>query len=304
MAQAPGNIRRARPLLGTFVEICAGGAAPAIIEAAIEEAFGAIARVHRLMSFHDAASDVSRLNREAAIRETAVDSWTYEVLNAALDLYCRSSGIFDITTAPALQELGLLPAGPERPALTSQAKAASSAAIELLRDNRIRFHRPDIAIDLGGIAKGYAVDRAIDALKRCGIPSALVNAGGDLAAFGPAPYRIHIRDPRTPSQLLCAVGVDNEALASSGASFDPIQSPDTGGSAIIDPKTQAPVSAIAGVTVRARTCMTADALTKIVMIAGEAAGGVLDCYGAEALVVPVRGSIFCSSGWGALHLAA
>jgi thiamine biosynthesis lipoprotein len=304
MAQAPGNIRRARPLLGTFVEICAGGAAPAIIEAAMEEAFGAIARVHRLMSFHDAASDVSRLNREAAIRETVIDRWTYEVLDAALGLYCQSSGIFDIATAPALQALGLLPAGPESPASASKAKGVSSAAIELLPGNRVRFHRPDIAIDLGGIAKGYAVDRAIDALKRCGVPSALVNAGGDLAAFGPEPYRIHIRDPRAPSQLLCAVGVDNGALASSGASFDPLRSLDIGGSAIIDAKTQAPVSAIAGVTVRAAACMMADALTKVAMIAGEAAGGVLDHYGAEALVVSACGSISCSSGWGALHLEA
>jgi thiamine biosynthesis lipoprotein len=257
------------------------------VEAAIEEAFGAIERVHELMSFQEAASDVSRLNREGAIRETEVDNWTYEVLEAALDLYRLSGGIFDIAITSA-----------------SRTKGASSAAIELLPDKRVRFHRADIVIDLSGIAKGYAVDRAIDVLKRRGIPSAIVNAGGDLAAYGPEPYRVHIRDPRAPSQLLCAVSVDNAALASSGASFDPLQFSGIEASAIIDPKTRSPVRAITGATVRARSCMMADALTKVVMIAGEAAGSVLAHYGAEALVVSAGGTVSCSGGWGALHLAA
>jgi thiamine biosynthesis lipoprotein len=291
MAQAPGNIRRARPLLGTFVEICAQGAAPAMIEAGIEDAFGAIARVHRLMSFQDTCSDVSKLNGEAAFRETCVDSWTYEVLVAALDLYHRSSGIFDITAGPSC-------------ASTSKTKGASSAAIELLPENRVRFRQRDIAIDLSGIAKGFAVDRAIDGLKRRGIPSALVNAGGDLAAFGPAPYHVHIRDPRNPSQLLCAVRVDNEALASSGASLDLPRPSDIGGPVTIDPKTREPVRGIAGATVRARSCLLADALTKVVMIAGEAAAGLLDHYDAEALIVSAGGTVSCSRGWGALDLAA
>jgi thiamine biosynthesis lipoprotein len=289
MAQAPGKIRRARPLLGTFVEICAEGAALAVMEAAIEDAFGAIARVHRLMSFQDAASDVSKLNREGAARGTEVDSWTYEVLVAALDVYRSSEGIFDSAAGPAY---------------ASRSRDASSSAIELLPGNRVRFHRPDISIDLSGIAKGFAADRAIETLKRHGIPSALVNAGGDLAASGPVPYRCYIRNPRTPSQLLCAATVGNEALASSGASFDPHQSFDIGTPAIIDPKRQAPVHAIAGATVRARSCMIADALTKVVMIAGEAAGGVLSHYGAEAFMVMAGGSISCSRGWGALDLAA
>src|SRR5215475_8008980 len=119
MAQAPGNMRRAQPFLGTFVEICTLGAAPSLMEAAIEDAFCAVARVHRLMSFHDGASDVSKLNRDGAIRETEVDSWTYEVLEAALDLYFRSSGIFDITIAPALQAQGLLPGTPDGAATIS-----------------------------------------------------------------------------------------------------------------------------------------------------------------------------------------
>jgi FAD:protein FMN transferase len=291
MAVAPGNIRRARPLLGTFVEICARGPDPVCLEGAVEEAFGAIARVHLLMSFQDVDSDVNKLNRQAAIRETRVDSWTYEVLEAALDLYRRSCGIFDVTAGPSF-------------ASASKPKNASSAAVELLPDNHVRFHGADIAIDLSGIAKGAAVDRAIAVLKRHGIPSGLVNAGGDLAVYGAGPFRVHIRDPRNPSLPLCAVDLENEALASSGGSFNPFQSADIKDSAVIDPGTQAPVRAVAGVSVRARSCMEADALAKVVMIAGEGAGRLLSQFGAEALVVSAGGPVSCSGGWGALDLAA
>ena len=110
MQAAPDDLRRARPLLGTFVEISASGAASADMEDAIEAAFGAVARVHRLMSFHDRGSDVSRLNRKAKAGAVAVDPWTFEVLAIAQDLHRRSGGAFDIAVAPVLQGLGLLPA--------------------------------------------------------------------------------------------------------------------------------------------------------------------------------------------------
>jgi thiamine biosynthesis lipoprotein len=115
------GIRRARPLLGTFVEIAVAGGTPDAAEAAIDRAFSAIATVHRLMSFHETGSDVSRLNREAASSAVSVHDWTYEVLEAAGDLHRRSGGIFDISVAPALQRLGLLPdvAGVYLPGLSS-----------------------------------------------------------------------------------------------------------------------------------------------------------------------------------------
>src|SRR5215831_4299546 len=109
MPAARDSLRRARPLLGTFVEIAASGAASADMEDAVEAAFAAVARVHRLMSFHDPGSDVSRLNREAKAGAVAVDPWTFEVLEIAQDLHRRSGGAFDIAVAPLLQYLGLLP---------------------------------------------------------------------------------------------------------------------------------------------------------------------------------------------------
>jgi len=301
---ASHSIRRAQPLLGTFVEITAAGAARSDVEKAMESAFAAITQVHRLMSFHDPDSDASRLNRDASARAVRVHPWTFHVLKAAAELHCRSTGVFDISVAPVLQKMGLLPRLGDD--LSSTWMGTPKAEdIELLPGHRIQFLHPGVRIDLGGIAKGFAVDRAIDVLQGQGISSGMVNAGGDLAAFGPDSHTAYIRDPRNPRRLMCRVKVNNEALASTGARFDPFQSSDTMGSAIIDPGTQEPVRTIEGATVRAPSCMVADALTKIVMIAGESAATVLDYYHASALLVLAGGDIRATSDWqSAVHLAA
>jgi thiamine biosynthesis lipoprotein len=297
------KIRRARPLLGTFVEIEVAGAARSEMDAAVNAAFEAIANVHRLMSFHEADSDVSRLNREACVRPTRVDAWTFEVLEAAVELHRRSGGVFDISVAPALQAMGLLPRSMDAPPIATETKLLD--AIELLPEQTVRFRHSDIRIDLGGIAKGFAVDRALEALRRFDMPAGLVNAGGDLAVFGPDPHMIHIRDPRDPSRLICVVEVSNEALASTARRFDPFQSAETTVSAIIDPRTGGSADAVAGATVRAPTCMVADALTKIVMIAGTDASELLEHYSASALLISTDGNVQITPDWHhAVHLAA
>src|SRR5271165_3746740 len=100
--------RRARPLLGTFVEIAVADTSSATADAAIGAAFDAVAQVHALMSFHDPASDVSRLNRAADVGAIATHAWTFDVLATAVELHRRSRGLFNVAVAPVLQTLGLL----------------------------------------------------------------------------------------------------------------------------------------------------------------------------------------------------
>lgn len=296
MTPACASARRARPLLGTFVEVAAYAAARPVVDAAIEEAFQALAEVHGLMSFHERSSDVSRLNREAADHPVPVHPLTYRVLEAALELHRRSAGVFDVGVAPAMEMLGLLPrdGGMEKPAETS---APGSESIELLPECRVRFRDRGIRIDLGGIAKGFAVDLAVATLRRRGIWQGLVNAGGDLAVFGPGPHTIHVRDPRDPSRLVCEVAVRGEALASTGGRFDPCRAARSGGLAVIDPRRRQPIDGIAGATVRAPSCLIADALTKVVVIAGESAITLLDHYDASALFVSRDGDVRVTSSW-------
>jgi FAD:protein FMN transferase len=274
------GVRRARPLLGTFVEITAAAAPGRDVDAIIDAAFGAVAAVHRLMSFHDPDSDVGRLNRYACARAVAVDAWTFEVVQTAIDMHRRSAGIFDVAVAPVLQDLGLLPGPRNGPAPARRAQAtdlrrtlATSDCIELLAGERVRFHHPDVAVD------------------------GLVNAGGDLAACGADSHTVYIRDPRRPDRLVSRVELRNQALASSGGSLDPFRSSSSGGSAVIDPSTGAPASAIRGASVLAPSCMIADALTKVVMLTGERAGALLAHARASAMFVAQDGDMRASADW-------
>jgi thiamine biosynthesis lipoprotein len=291
------NLRRARPLLGTFVEIDLADVDERDAEDAVEAAFAAVAEVHRLMSFHEADSDVSRLNRTASSAAVPVHPWTYAVMEMAVEINHRSAGAFDVGVAPTLQQLGQLPPDAEA-ASTPVSRIPMSEAIELLVDNHIRFTHSSIRIDLGGIAKGFAVDRAIDALRGQGVRSAIVNAGGDLAAFGPEARTIHVRDPRSPDKSICQVDVSNQALASSGRRFDPFCSTvPRADSAVIEPVTRMPARAVHGATVRAPSCIIADALTKVVMLAGTEAAAPLSHYRASAIFVSADGDVRASVGW-------
>ena len=292
---ASNSVRRARPLLGTVVEISAEGLPREDLGRAVEAAFQAVAETHRLMSFHDAESDVSRLNRLAAGHPVVVHPWTYEVLRIAQAMHAASDGAFDITVAPVLQKLGVLPADDAEAA--SARDAIAFRAVELLPGDRVRFRDSRVRIDLGGIAKGFAVDRAAAALRANEVTCGLVNAGGDLASFGPRPRRIHVRDPRHPGISLCRLDLTDAALASSGRLIDPPQGADAVLTAVIDPRSCAPAASIAGATVRAETCVIADALTKLVMIGGLDSREALEHYRASALFVSGAGELFATPDW-------
>lgn len=295
MLLASNSVRRARPLLGTFVEIAAAGAKPGDMRTGIAVAFDVIAQVHGLMSFHEATSDVARLNREAWARPVGVHPWTYRVVEAGLDIYRRSAGAFDIAVAPVLQDLKLLPRWDHARSSGGGAKHSSgrstSAAIELLSDCRIRFHNAGVCVDLGGIAKGFAVDCAVNALKEHGVPSGAVNAGGDLAVFGVDSETVSIRDPRNPARMMLGLKIADRALASSGRRFDPLRCLHPTAMATIDPRTRSAAKMVVGATVVAPSCMTADALTKAVMLDGSSAGGLLEQYRASAIMVLAGGGV-------------
>ena len=183
------TFRRCRPLLGTFVEITTIGLDERRVQRSVNAAFGRMERVQRLMSVHDPSSELSRVNAEALFRPVKVSGATYDVLRRGLELACASAGAFDFTVAPTLARWGLLP-----PHLRRRGSCGCWEDVKLLGGRRVLFTKP-LAVDLGGIAKGYAVDAAIEALLDSGVSSSLVNAGGDLRAFGSAPFIVHLRHP-------------------------------------------------------------------------------------------------------------
>ena len=262
------RLTRCRPVLGTFVEITAD------CEAAIESAFRTIGRVHALMSAHEPESDLSRINRFAHERAVDVDPWTASVLERALFWSKQSEGAFDpIRAGKSALERGLFPTHPGQPG----PEACHWSWLEITGTS-IRLLKP-ACIDLGGIAKGFAVDRAISTLKASESALGLVNAGGDIAGFGPQPWPIQIVEPES-RRAIANVAICNGAVATSahlpGGRADHL--PD------ID-------SRLVSATVCAPSAIDADALTKIVLSGSRFAARCLRLADAQAFVLGANGEI-------------
>jgi thiamine biosynthesis lipoprotein len=268
------SIERARPLLGTTVSIRVHGLSDTDAHSAIDEAFEDIALIHRLMSFHETDSDVSRLNREAADRPIEVHPATFDVLKHADEMSQQSGGCFDITIAPRLVAEGLLPSPAAHHALDPQ---ATWEDVSLEPHQHVRFRRP-LWIDFGGIAKGYAVDRAMEKLRARGAVQACVNAGGDLSVHGPDSESVLLRTGQAPGDVVPVLEIENAAVASSG--FSTYRSLDPGPH--IDGRSRRPTPAGRFVSVVADHCVVADALTKVVLALEEQSEPVLRHYRASA----------------------
>ncbi len=270
-------MRRARPLLGTYVEIEASGCAEPVLARAIDAAFNSVARVHRLMSFHDRHSDVARLNRRASDEPVSVDRWTATVLRQARRLFNSTHGLFDCAVGHELMQRGLLPSQD-----LGQVEPGTFAAVELLPDNRVMFSIR-IAIDLGGIAKGFAVDRAIATLRGHGVREAMVNAGGDMRVMGETAQPIHIRCPADHHCLIPAGLLQNGAVATSSAMATVARTPGRLGPSEAM-RSGAPYVDRAAYSVVAPTCLLADALTKVVVQVGDIDASYFREFGARAFI--------------------
>jgi thiamine biosynthesis lipoprotein len=271
-------MRRVRPLLGTYVEIEANGDAEPVLARAVNAAFEAVARVHRLMSFHEPDSDVSRLNRRAAYERVSVDHWTATVLRRALRIFDATDGLFDCAVGHELMQRGALPSQD-----LDHVESGTFSAVELLPDNRVRFSAK-VAIDLGGIAKGFAVDRAIATLRGHGVRGAVVNAGGDMRVMGETARPIHIRCSADDPCLVPAGLLQNGAVATSSATATVARVPAPlavqsgsmrSGMSCIDRKAYSVV---------APTCLVADALTKVLVQVGDIEAGYFRRFGASAFI--------------------
>lgn len=278
------EIVRLRPLLGTWVRVSAAGAEPRVLADGVARAFAAVSRVAQLMSYHDPGSELSRLNRSAHLSAVAVAPETFAVLRLARRLARLSAGRFDAAIAPHLVRRGFLPGR----ALASQGRSARD--LRLLSGRRVAFRRP-MQLDLGGIAKGYAVDRAVRALRRCGIPEGAVEAGGDLQVFGAAARTVCLRDPGQPTRLLALLQLRDAAAATSAFDLAVRAGKDRAMSPIIDPRRGTPCRGGRSVTVAASSCALADALTKVVALDGCRADSLLRALRASAAIVGPRGDV-------------
>lgn len=287
------EISRARPLLGTFVIISAEGSRRAV-EGGVARAFKAVEAVERRMSFFRPTSDVSRLNRGAFDGPVRVHAHTYRVLQQAQQFSLLSDGAFDVTVAGILAREGFLPSPPQRrrkgPFLSEgkkkfvpfpPARGINFNDIFLGLDRRVRFRRP-LWIDLGGIAKGFAVDQALATLRRARVKKGWVNAGGDLAFFSDRLETLWARHPERREKMVSLGRVRQGALASSAPSYRSQFRKGRGISPYVYRGKS--IRPLQSVTVAAPCAMWADALTKVALLDPEKAPALLQQFQARARV--------------------
>ena len=266
--------------LGTVVEIGCHAASEMDARAAVAAAFEEVALIHRLMSFHDENSDVSRLNSRGAREAVMVNPRTIDVIRTACEISRLSEGHFDITVAPELVRAGHLP----RAASACEPRSGATwRDISILAENAVAFRQP-LWIDLGGIAKGYAVDRAFSICSALSGGSCLVNAGGDARVSDDLTGAVCLDVPDRDARQIPRVELSGGSIASScgrpaarlykGVMTGPH----------IDGVSRVALDPRRFVSVLAESCMIADALTKVVLATSDIVPGLLGHYGATALV--------------------
>lgn len=273
------TVQRARPLLGTLVSIridtCEGDT-----DLAFERAFDAVSGVHAAMSFHEPGSELDRLNREAHRHPVQIGPHTWRVLRASLALAHASKGRFDPTIGGRLVRSGHLPAHVVPPS----DPRTDWRDIALLDQRTVSFRKP-LLLDFGGIAKGYAVDRAVQTLHAAGVRSATVNAGGDLRVFGKREQIVQVRDPRSPTRSRPLVALREGAVATSAGYF----SERNGATALVDPHRERSLGHGVSVSVLSHRAIWADALTKVVLVDPDTADGLLRRLHASAILLHADG---------------
>jgi FAD:protein FMN transferase len=260
--------QRTVPVMGTIADLAVVHRDVTYAQAAITAAIARLRMVEAVMTRFQPTSDVGRANRCAARDGALVTPETATVLEAALAWASRTDGAFDPALGGAI-ELWDVGHRTRPPAIESVRRFAGRGlyrGLDLSRSGRptVRFTQPDLAIDLGGIAKGYGVDQAVAVLREWGIADALVNVGGDLYAMGRAAdggvWRVGVRSPDAADRLVAQFDLEDAAVATSG---DYLQYFDYHGRRyhhVLDPATGEPrVSAMRSITIQAMDCMTADA---------------------------------------------
>lgn len=317
----PGRFRYEFEVMGTDARllVCAR-----TVEAARRMIAPAVARIRDVdaaMSTYRPESEISRLNRLGAQQPVELSPMTLSVLRQAVDFSRLTDGAFDVTCAPlrtlwrrAVRE-GVLPAQEQ----IDRARRAVGSDKLLLADRAVRFATDGMEVDLGGIAKGFAIELAAQAMGAAGAGSALVDIGGDMRLVGRREdgqnWKIQLRDPRPGEHPPIYLRLADCAVATSGDYARPVHVAGRRFSHIVDPRTGWPVADVPSATIVAPDATTADALATAVSVLGPHEGVELvdSIEGVECMIMartPGAGpaadeiSIYYSEGFPALIEAA
>ncbi len=296
-------VSRDEAIMGTRIAVELWATNPVQGEALITRVMDEMHRVDALMSTYKPASQVSLVNERAAREPVIVDADLFALLQTALDYSRVTEGAFDITYA----SVGYLydyrrHIRPDDAAIAAALPAVDYRHVVLDPNTRsVRFTQAGVRIDLGGIAKGWAVDRGIELLQAAGVERAFVTAGGDTRIIGDRfgePWMVGIRDPREDGKVAVRIPLVDAALSTSGDYERFFEADGVRYHHILSPSTGRPASAVRSVTIIGPTATRTDGLSKTIFVLGIEKGmQVLDRAGdVDAIAIDKDGKIYYSKG--------
>jgi thiamine biosynthesis lipoprotein len=299
-------LRRTQFIMGTLVEITVRDPDADKTQKAIDQAFAEMRRLETLMSTHLPASEISRLNAEAGNKEFfPVSKEVLEVIKRGIYWGENSNGALDISIGPVSRLWQFddeNPSIPDTKTISQAAGLVNFHNIEIDQSN-VRLKQAEMALHLGAIAKGYAVDKAMEVLKNQKIEHALINAGGDLKALGSRedgkPWSIGLQHPRKPEKMIASFALSNKAVATSGDYQRYFMLGDKRYHHVLNPASGMPARGMISATIIADNVMDADALATAVFVLGKEKGLQLadSLDGVEAMLVTEPGKILFSQNF-------
>ncbi len=271
-------LRFARKAMATLFEVLLPWGTPHA-DAAADDALNRIDRLEAQLTVYRPTSEVSRLNRLAAVAPVPVEAGLYELLALAARITEETGGAFDITAGPLIKAWGFFRRQGRVPGEDELAEALARVgmrhvALEPER-RRVRYLKPGVEINLGSIGKGYALDRVGQRLRaKWGIASGLLNGGNSsILALGtppgdPAGWTVGLRHPERPDRRLALVRLRDRAMATSGATYQHFEYNKRKLGHLLDPRCGRPAEGVASATAFAPTAAEADALATAFYVLG------------------------------------
>jgi thiamine biosynthesis lipoprotein len=293
----------ARPLLGTEVSVLLWHDDEATGKEIVEQVFIEVERIDQLMSTYKEDSRISEINRLAADQPVAAGEELFQLIRRSLDISVLTRGAFDITYDSVGQHYDFRNRQrPDEATVAAERELIDFHFVELDQAaGTVSFKEPGVRINLGGIAKGYVVERGASILRSNGVRNGIVTAGGDSRLIGDRrgqPWMVGIRDPRKEGEVAISVPLEDEAISTSGDYERYFIEGDTRYHHIIQPSTGEPAAAVHSATVFGPDAVMTDALSTSVFVMGVDQGlrliATLPDY--ESIVIDAQGRIFYSDG--------
>jgi len=293
----------ARPMMGTEVSVYLWSNDEKLGRQALDEVFREADRIDHLMSTYKEDSEISRINREAADRPVVAGAELFHLIERSLDISVLTHGAFDITFDSVGQHYDFREhRRPDDATVASERQRIDYRLVKLdTAAGTVRFLQPGVRINLGGIAKGYVVERGVDILRNRGIRNAIVTAGGDTRLLGDRrgrPWMVGVRDPREEGEVAISIPLVDEAISTSGDYERYFDENGIRYHHIIEPSTGEPAKGVHSATVMGPDAVITDALSTSVFVLGVDRGltliGTLPDY--ESIVIDAEGRMYYSDG--------